>query len=149
MNMNLLPEVWGYSLRDEAQNALVRDATCVGGPCHRTQALGGDVNTNPCSFPPLNCPSPQALLTGDHTRDLVYSMASMASMDASNSLTPDTPCLPSTSPAASPLVSPALLRMPREKVVADPEAWRSSGFPPAVTACVLACAKGEEGNQEA
>lgn len=70
-------------------------------------------------------------------------MASMASMDASNSLTPASSWLPSTSPAAAPLVSPALLRMPREKVVADPEAWRSSGFPPAVTACVLACAKGE------
>ena len=81
----------------------------------------------------------QALLMGDVTEGIVYS--SMSTVDLSSNPAPSSR-LPSASPETAPMVSPAFLTMPKEQVVSNPEAWRTSGFPQAVYTCVLACSKG-------
>ena len=40
------------------------------------------------------------------------------------------------------MITPAILAMPKERIVSNAEAWRTCGFPQAVYTCVLACSKG-------
>ena len=53
--------------------------------------------------------------------------------------------LPSSSPDTEPSVSPAVRSMSKEQIVGNLDIWRASGFPLAVSSCVLACCKGEQG----
>ncbi|GAX75946.1 hypothetical protein CEUSTIGMA_g3389.t1 [Chlamydomonas eustigma] len=77
----------------------------------------------------------EGLLTGDQM-DVLRSSLDVVQASGPASF------IPTDSPDTAPSVSASVLSLPKDQIMANVDIWRASGFPMAVSSCVLACTRG-------